>query len=98
MKQDHPARYALVELENIHDPAISFSPIHRVIKGIHPEELLMELGKHFSPGWVSYNSYHRRRRTHHTFKSKTKSIGVSDFVSAGSISKGSRRNNRLYSW
>ena len=43
MKQDHPTRYALVELENIHDPAISFSPIHRVIKGIHPEELLMEL-------------------------------------------------------
>lgn len=25
---NHPARYALVELENIHDPAQVFEPIH----------------------------------------------------------------------
>ena len=30
---DHPARYALVELENLHDPANAFEPIHRVIFG-----------------------------------------------------------------
>ena len=30
----HPARYALVELENIHDPAIVFEPIHRLIRGV----------------------------------------------------------------
>ena len=29
----HPARYALVELENVHDEAIEFEPIHRVLKG-----------------------------------------------------------------
>lgn len=28
---NHPARYALVELENIHDPAQVFEPIHRVV-------------------------------------------------------------------
>lgn len=27
----HPARYALVELVNIHDPGVSFEPIHRVL-------------------------------------------------------------------
>ena len=27
----HPARYALVELENLHDEAIQFEPIHRVL-------------------------------------------------------------------
>lgn len=27
----HPARFALVELVNIHDPAVSFQPIHRVL-------------------------------------------------------------------
>lgn len=37
---DHPARYALVELVNIHDPGLIFEPIHRVVKGIEPEELL----------------------------------------------------------
>lgn len=30
---NHPARYALVELENVHDDAIEFEPIHRVVKG-----------------------------------------------------------------
>jgi hypothetical protein len=28
---DHPARYALVEIENIHDPGLAFEPIHRVL-------------------------------------------------------------------
>jgi uncharacterized protein (DUF1015 family) len=37
---DHPARYAMVELVNIHDPGLSFEPIHRVVSGIDPGELL----------------------------------------------------------
>ena len=37
---NHPARYAMVELVNIHDPGLTFEPIHRVIKGVDPEELL----------------------------------------------------------
>jgi len=28
---DHPARYALVELENVHDQGLVFEPIHRVL-------------------------------------------------------------------
>jgi hypothetical protein len=28
---DHPARYAMVEIENLHDSALLFEPIHRVI-------------------------------------------------------------------
>ncbi|MFT3860669.1 DUF1015 domain-containing protein [Micropruina sp.] len=31
---DHPARYCLVELENIYDPGLAFEPIHRVLFGI----------------------------------------------------------------
>jgi hypothetical protein len=30
----HPCRYALVEIENIYDPAIKFEPIHRVVFGL----------------------------------------------------------------
>jgi hypothetical protein len=30
---DHPARWALVELENLYDPALSFEPIHRLVFG-----------------------------------------------------------------
>ncbi len=31
---DHPARYALVEIENVHDDALEFEPIHRVLFGL----------------------------------------------------------------
>jgi hypothetical protein len=34
---DHPARYALVEIVNIHDEGIVFEPIHRLVKGIHAD-------------------------------------------------------------
>ena len=42
---NHPARFALVELENIHDPAQVFEPIHRVIFNTEPEAMLEELEK-----------------------------------------------------
>lgn len=33
-QKDHPARFALVEVENVHDDGIIFEPIHRVLFGI----------------------------------------------------------------
>jgi hypothetical protein len=34
---DHPARYALVEIENLHDQALEFEPIHRVLFGVQTD-------------------------------------------------------------
>lgn len=34
LPEDHPARYALVEIVNIHDEGILFEPIHRLLKEI----------------------------------------------------------------
>jgi hypothetical protein len=31
---EHPSRYALVEIENVHDEGLEFAPIHRVIFGL----------------------------------------------------------------
>jgi hypothetical protein len=31
---DHPARYALIELENVHEEGLEFEPIHRVLFGL----------------------------------------------------------------
>jgi len=31
---DHPSRYALVEVVNIHDPALDIAPIHRLLFGV----------------------------------------------------------------
>ena len=39
----HPARFALVELENIHDESQVFEPIHRVITNTEPDKLLRAL-------------------------------------------------------
>ena len=44
-----PARYALVELVNLHDDSLEFEPIHRVVFGAEPEELLAAL-THGLPG------------------------------------------------
>lgn len=40
---DHPARYALVELENIYAPAMAFEPIHRILTGIDTDKLLSDI-------------------------------------------------------
>ncbi len=32
---DHPARYALVEIENVHDSGLIFEPIHRVVFNVN---------------------------------------------------------------
>ncbi|MBQ7036846.1 MAG: DUF1015 domain-containing protein [Clostridia bacterium] len=39
---NHPARYALCEIVNLHDEALVFEPIHRVIFGVDPEEVLAD--------------------------------------------------------
>ena len=41
--QEHPARYALVELENIHSPAMAFEPIHRGITNTDTDKLLSDI-------------------------------------------------------
>ena len=38
--KDHPARYALVEIVNIHSEALVFEPIYRVVFGAEREDLL----------------------------------------------------------
>lgn len=35
----HPARYALVEIENVHDEGLEFEPIHRVLFGLKKDLL-----------------------------------------------------------
>ena len=37
---DHPARWARVELQNIHDASQQFEPIHRILTGVSPAALL----------------------------------------------------------
>ncbi len=50
-----PARFALVELVNLHDESLEFEPIHRAVFNVEPEQLLTALiaaypGAHYGPG------------------------------------------------
>lgn len=43
----HPARYALVELVNIHDNSLNFEPIHRVVFGASTEKIIDSFLKYY---------------------------------------------------
>ena len=44
---DHPARYALVELVNVHDPGLEFEAIHRVVFDVDADDLLNKAGEYY---------------------------------------------------
>lgn len=45
-RENHPARYALCEIVNIHDKALEFEPIYRVVFGVNPTELLKKFNEY----------------------------------------------------
>ena len=44
-RENHPARFALAELVNLHSPALLFKPVHRILTGVSPEELSAAFGQ-----------------------------------------------------
>lgn len=40
---NHPARYALVEIVNLHSPALEFEAIHRILTEINPDDLMAKM-------------------------------------------------------
>ncbi len=50
--ENHPARFALCELVNLHDDSLEFEPIHRVIFDVDKNKFLSELEKFYD---ISYS-------------------------------------------
>lgn len=46
--ENHPARYALVEIVNLHDDSLNFEPIHRVVFGADAARMTAALAGYFS--------------------------------------------------
>ena len=46
-QQNHPARFALAELENLHDDSLEFEPIHRVVFGVEPKSVIDAMYKYY---------------------------------------------------
>ena len=44
--KDHPARYALCEVVNLHDSALDFEPIYRVMFGVDPIDVVNSLAEY----------------------------------------------------
>lgn len=42
---NHPARYALAEIVNLHSDALDFEAIHRIVTEVDPEKLMSEMKK-----------------------------------------------------
>lgn len=55
----HPARFALAELENLHDDALEFEPIHRVIFGVQPNDVIEALYKYYPQTSDTNNGGHK---------------------------------------
>jgi hypothetical protein len=51
---NHPARYALVEIENVHDAGLEFEPIHRVLFDVKKD--ILSSAKSFYAGGVVYTA------------------------------------------
>ncbi len=49
-RETHPARFSLVELGNVHEAALDFEPIHRVIFDTNTRDWTEEFDRHHS-GW-----------------------------------------------
>src|SRR5512139_1549913 len=47
---DHPSRYALVEIENVHDEGLEFEPIHRVLFGLN-RDILVAMQAYFGSNY-----------------------------------------------
>lgn len=46
-KKNHPARFCLCEIVNIHDRSLEIEPIHRVLFNVNEEELFSEAQKYY---------------------------------------------------
>ena len=58
LNKTETSRYALTEIVNIHDKALEFEPIYRVVFGVNPEELLNEFVKTLGEGTQKFTCFY----------------------------------------
>lgn len=78
---NHPARYALVEVVNIHDPGLQFEPIHRVLFKVSSGDLFEAMRAYFGEQQFSlvrfsdYNAMETKLKEGHSQTENRHSIG-----------------------
>mgnify|MGYP000288641583 CR=1 FL=1 len=67
--ENHPARYALVEVVNVHDSGLTFEPIHRVVFNVNPDELLDSMVSFLGEENCSYRKLDSMESLHNELQS-----------------------------
>lgn len=70
----HPARFALVELENIHDTALEFEPIQRVIFDTDPKKLLDAFCEYYNASYTDNGG----QRIDYTYRGNEGSVYITE--------------------
>ncbi len=79
----HPARYALVELVNVHDDGLVFEPIHRVVFNVSPQKVLDAMTEYMGGCGMEYRCFDSKGRLELYLASLPSSAGhVLPFVSS----------------
>lgn len=73
-RQNHPARFAMVELVNVHDDSLVFEPIHRVLFRVKPEHVLDAMKEYYAYAgqgfeYESFDSEKKMRERYQTLLS-----------------------------
>ena len=83
-RAEHPARYALVEIENVHDDGIVFEPIHRVLFGAGGKDAVERLAAHLKKqngdARVAYGAFDAAGGETHTIPFFTGALAGAFFV------------------
>lgn len=70
----HPARYCLVEIENIHSAALDFEPIHRVVFDVSEKEIIDGIKRFYQGTNASGDGHH----IHYISKSSEGDLYIKD--------------------
>lgn len=79
-RKTHPARYALVEIVNIHDKSLEFEPIHRVVFDVEPEKMIDAFLQYY--GKKASRRGNGGQRIRYIYRGKKGSLYVKDAPSA----------------
>ncbi|MFH1054759.1 MAG: DUF1015 domain-containing protein [Candidatus Altiarchaeota archaeon] len=79
---NHPARYALVELVNVHDKGLEFEPIHRVVFGVDVEDMLKAMESYYKAEGSQFTSerFNSQAKMRKELKKAKKGVHAISFV------------------
>lgn len=73
--ENHPARFCLCEIVNIHDKSLEIEPIHRVLFDIDEDDLIKEAEKYYSANGCEFNCGQNYPKLNDLKKSETDAYG-----------------------